>query len=69
MAASSKITLTTRLDITPKNVLLRLIGIDAWSTERVYQQLGHPIREEVFLKNFDVSYGTVFDVYNKVKRS
>ncbi|MCJ1403024.1 hypothetical protein MMC11_006246, partial [Xylographa trunciseda] len=29
-------------DITPKNVLLRLSGIDAWPTEIVYQQVGRP---------------------------
>ena len=40
--------LTKRVDITPRNVLLQLRGIDTWSTESVYQQLGHPIKEDVF---------------------
>ncbi|KAL9104700.1 MAG: hypothetical protein Q9163_000378 [Psora crenata] len=35
-------------DITPKNVLLQLRGIDRWSTETIYQQVGRPIRVEVF---------------------
>ena len=40
--------LTPGVDITPKNVLLQLKGIDKWSPETTYQQLGSPIREEVF---------------------
>lgn len=35
-------------DITPKNVLLQLKGMDTWPTETIYQQLGHPIRHQVF---------------------
>lgn len=35
-------------DITPKNVLLQLKGIDTWPMETMYQQLGRPVREEVF---------------------
>ena len=40
--------LTDGIDITPKNVLLQLRGIDTWSAETIYQQVGHPIRDEVF---------------------
>lgn len=40
--------LTIRLDITPRNVLLQLRGTDTWSTESIYKQLGHPMKEEVF---------------------
>ncbi|KAL8795943.1 MAG: hypothetical protein Q9195_001687 [Heterodermia aff. obscurata] len=35
-------------DITPRNVLLRLRGIDTWSTESIYKQLGPPMKEDVF---------------------
>ncbi|KAK4980834.1 hypothetical protein LTR28_000116 [Elasticomyces elasticus] len=34
-------------DITPKNVLLQLKGIDAWPAETIYQQVGRPVRDEV----------------------
>jgi len=40
--------LTAGTDITPKNVILQLIGIYAWPTEAMYQQLGRPITDEVF---------------------
>lgn len=40
--------LTDGIDITPKNVFLQLRGIDTWSAETIYQQVGHPIRDEVF---------------------
>ena len=36
------------IDITPKNVLVQLKGIDAWPTGTLYQQVGSPIRDEVF---------------------
>lgn len=39
--------LTDWVDITPKNVLLQLKGIDTWPTETIYQQLGRPMIEEV----------------------
>ena len=39
--------LTHRIDITPKNVLSQLRGVDTWSAETFYQQLGHPARDEV----------------------
>ncbi|KAM0800808.1 protein kinase [Usnea florida] len=35
-------------DITAKNILLQLKGIDTWPTETIYQQFGRPVREEVF---------------------
>ena len=35
-------------DITPKNVLIQLKSIDTWSTETLYQQVGSPVRDEVF---------------------
>lgn len=40
--------LTDGIDITPKNVLLQLRGINRWSTETIYQQVGRPIRDEIF---------------------
>ena len=40
--------LTAGIDITPKNVLLQLKGIDTWPAETIYQQLGRPVRDEVF---------------------
>ena len=40
--------LTDGIDITPKNVLLQLRGIDRWSTKTIYQQIGRPNRDEVF---------------------
>ena len=40
--------LTTRIDITPKNVLVQLNGIDTWPTGTIYQQVGSPVRDEVF---------------------
>lgn len=40
--------LTDGIDITPKNVLLQLRGIDRWSTETLYQQVGRPIKDEIF---------------------
>lgn len=36
------------IDITPKNVLIQLKGIDTWSTTILYQQVGYPVRDEVF---------------------
>ena len=36
------------IDITPKNVLLQLTGIDRWSTETIYQEVGRPIKDEIF---------------------
>ena len=36
------------VDITPKNVLVQLKGIDTWPTETLYQQVGSPVRDEVF---------------------
>ena len=36
------------LDITPKNVLIQLKGIDTWPTGTLYQQVGSPVRDEVF---------------------
>ncbi|KAL9129215.1 MAG: hypothetical protein Q9217_002284 [Psora testacea] len=35
-------------DITPKNVLIQLKGIDTWPTGTLYQQVGSPVRDEVF---------------------
>ena len=40
--------LTTQVDITPRNVLLQLKGINKWPAETIYQQLGRPVRDEVF---------------------
>ena len=40
--------LTTQVDITPRNVLLQLKGINKWPAETIHQQLGHPVRDEVF---------------------
>ena len=40
--------LTDEIDITPKNVLLQLRGIDRWSTETLYQQIGRPMKDEIF---------------------
>jgi len=40
--------LTAGVDITPKNVLLQLKGVDTWHTETIYQQVGHPVRDGVF---------------------
>lgn len=40
--------LTTELDITPKNVLLRLANIDEWSLDDVDRQLDSPVKDEVF---------------------
>jgi len=40
--------LIARIDITPKNVLIQLKGIDTWPTGTLYQQLGSPVRDEVF---------------------
>ena len=39
------------IDITPRNVLLSLDGVDAWSTEKLFQQLGRPNQEDVFLRS------------------
>lgn len=39
--------MTAETDITPWNVLVQLRGIDAWSTETIYQQLGTPVRSKV----------------------
>lgn len=36
------------IDITPKNVLIQLKGIDTWPTGTLYQQVGSPARDEVF---------------------
>ena len=36
------------IDITPKNVLIQLKGIDTWPTGTMYQQIGSPVRDEVF---------------------
>ena len=36
------------IDITPKNVLIQLKGIDIWPTGTLYQQVGSPVRDEVF---------------------
>ncbi|KAL9126699.1 MAG: hypothetical protein Q9175_007877 [Cornicularia normoerica] len=35
-------------DITPKNVVIQLKGIDTWPTGTLYQQVGSPVRDEVF---------------------
>ena len=40
--------LIAEIDITPKNVLIQLKGIDAWPTGTLYQQVGSPVRDEVF---------------------
>lgn len=40
--------LTTGIDITPKNVLLQLRGVDSWPTEVIYEQLGSPVTDEVY---------------------
>ena len=48
MPGDQKVVLTAGIDITPKNVLLQLKGIDTWPTDTIYQQLGRPIRDKVF---------------------
>ena len=40
-----------KLDITPNNVLIQSKGIDTWSTETLYQQVGAPIRDAVILSS------------------
>lgn len=47
MLGDYKIVLTAGIDITPKNVLLQLKGVDTWPTETIYQQLGRPMRDEI----------------------
>ncbi|KAK4982675.1 hypothetical protein LTR50_007636 [Elasticomyces elasticus] len=47
MVLNREAALIARIDITPKNVLLRLKGIDAWPTETIYQQVGRPVRDKV----------------------
>ncbi|MCJ1260021.1 hypothetical protein MMC24_007861 [Lignoscripta atroalba] len=39
---------TVHGDITPNNILLRLVDIDEWSPDDVYRQLDSPIKDEVF---------------------
>ena len=45
--------LTVDLDITPRNVLLRLANVDKWSLDDVDCQLGIPIKDEIFLISGD----------------
>ncbi len=40
--------MTVDLDITPRNVLLRLANIDEWSPDDVIRQLDSPVKDEVF---------------------
>ena len=40
--------LTIHLDITPKNVLLRLVNIDEWSQDDINRQLESPFKDKVF---------------------
>ncbi len=40
--------LAVDLDITPKNVLLRLANIDEWSPDDVIRHLDSPVKDEVF---------------------
>jgi serine/threonine protein kinase len=46
--------LTIGIDITPKNVLLKLRGVGSWPTEVIYEQLGFPITEEVYRRSVQV---------------
>lgn len=39
--------LTQSLDLTPSNALLQLAGMDSWSTEELYERLGHPVTDRV----------------------
>ena len=36
------------IDVTPKNVLVQLKDVDSWSTKKLYQQVGSPVKDEVF---------------------